>query len=722
MKQVLRRKQSKMAGENKKNSSVIRNIAVAGIALSLGAFFPHSLAAQSGAFSSEAALSRSETGARSAASGLADQEFRRGVQAYYRGAFNDAVMQFEKALSYLPAENIILDWLGRSYYRAGIEGAALQQWQFASDSGYGGLLLKNRIDIVRERRVTDNRYDSPVRYTEAGSYSGIAGDDGKTLVFSQPVSVLPNDDGTAWVLAYGTNELVRIDVNGLVVTRTGGPLNGFDRPMDLIRLSGGNLLVSEFAGDRISELSPGGRFVRSFGHKGRDVGGMIGPQYMAEDEDGNIYVSDFGNARVDVFDKDGEPLFSFGDMKSRTGGFSGLKGPTGIAVVKGSVYVADNVTGAVYRFDTAGNFISLLCREKTFVLPESMKAWGNYLIVCDRNRVFSVDCETGALFENVSTGNAPSRVTSAVPDVNGNILVTDFTSNEVFVMSKMSELVGGLFVQIERVDSDKFPKVTLDVKVENRRRQSIVGLKGLNFRVTENGANVADLKLEGAAYANEFADITLVLDRSEYSAGDAGVEAMETAVREIAASMDSGVLRIVSAGAVPVVEYEGAPAGVAKFTCAALKTPVSKNVSLDLALRLAANGLINAESKRAVIFIGGGNVTQGAFGKYSLSDLTAYYNNNSISFATILLENASAADEIAFIRENTEGGEYYVYRSQGLSGVVPDIVGIPSGIYRLSYTSALQTEFGRKYLPVEVETYLMNRSGRDETGYFAPLQ
>ncbi len=31
--------------------------------------------------------------------GNAEQEFRRGVQAWYRGAFNDAVIQFEKALS-----------------------------------------------------------------------------------------------------------------------------------------------------------------------------------------------------------------------------------------------------------------------------------------------------------------------------------------------------------------------------------------------------------------------------------------------------------------------------------------------------------------------------------------------------------------------------------------------------------------------------------------------
>ena len=86
----------------------------------------------------------SASSSRSANSGFAEEEFRLGVQSYYRGAYNEAIQEFEKALSYLPGENTILDWLGKSYYRAGVEGAALQQWQFASDDGYGGALLQNK--------------------------------------------------------------------------------------------------------------------------------------------------------------------------------------------------------------------------------------------------------------------------------------------------------------------------------------------------------------------------------------------------------------------------------------------------------------------------------------------------------------------------------------------------------------------------------------------------
>lgn len=668
--------------------------------------------AQGGVFSSDPAASF-----RSAAAGLAEQEFRRGVQAYYRGAFNDAVLQFEKALSYAPEENLILDWLGKSYYRSGIEGTALQHWQYASDAGYGGLLLENRIDVVKGRRlVSGEAAGRPVRYTESGSYVG-RNEEGR-LVFSQPVSVLPEADGTIWVLSYGSNELLKMDMNGFVSFRVGGALNGFDRPMDVIKLHDGHLLVSEFAGDRLSMFDSDGRFIKTFGKKGSGNGCFVGPQYLAQDGNGNIYVTDFGNSRVVVFDSDGNPLFFFGEKKD---GFSGLRGPTGIAFAGNAVFVADCLTGAVYKFDTAGNYLGLLCREGTFRKPESMKVWGKFLVLCDSNKVYSIDSDSGAVFENVTSGNAPSRLTSAVPDMNGTILVTDFTANEIYVMAKMQELVGGLFVQIERVVSDSFPNVVLEVKVENRSRQSVIGLKESNFLVTENSVPVADYKLESAVYADSEADITLLIDRSVSSASY--FEAMEGAVREIAAAMGGrGVLRIVSAGAVPVLEYEGSPAGISSFSAKVLRNPVSSSVALDVAVRLCSNPLINSGRKAAIVYIGDGRISQNGFSRYGLSDTAAYLNNNGIAFVSLMLRNAAPDDELSFLCGSTEGGEYYVYRDSGLAGVVRDIIAIPSGVYILSYKSSLPTNFGQRYLPVEAEAFIMNRSGRDETGYFAPLQ
>ena len=651
---------------------------------------------------------------RSANSGFAEEEFRRGVQSYYRGAFNESIMEFEKALSYLPGETLILDWLGKAYYRAGIEGAALQQWNYAIDSGYGGILLQNRVEVVSNRRVTESEYGFTQKFTESGSFPNV---NGKDLIYTHPVSTLANPDGSVWVVAYGTNDILRFNVNGVVVQKTGGPINGFDRPMDIIRLKNGNLAVSESAGDRISILDPKGTFIKYIGEKGRKIGQLIGPQYLAEDEYGNIYVTEFGNNRVSVFDAEGNGLLYFG---SRTDEFQGLKSPTGIAVVDSRVLVADSVLGGIYEFDRAGNYIGIFVNDKTFARPESLKKWGSHLLVTDKNKIYSIDVADGSVVENAVTGKGRSLLTSAVSDRNGNIVVTDYKANEIYVMSKMTELVGGFHVQFERVIADNFPEVTVEVRVENRRRQSVVGLEQSNFFITE-GKKPVSFELIGAANNNDVADITILIDRSlsmkPYE------ERLNAAVREITQSMEGrGTLNVICAGAVPVNEFSGNPSQLSDFSCKALKCPYAENVSIDLALRLASNGLINAEKKRGIIYVTAGDSVQNSFTQYALSDLTTYMNNNAISFSTIQLTQKALSDEITYITNDTTGSLYYIYRPEGLGDVIKDIISIPSGLYQFKYTSSLSTEYGRKYLPVEIETYLLNRSGRDETGYYAPLQ
>ena len=664
---------------------------------------------------SDAGMSIPEDRIRTSSEGFASEEFRRGVQAYYKGSFNEAIVLFEKALSFMPNDSLILDWLGKSYYKSGLEGSALSYWQSALDNGYGGILLENKIEVVRERRVTGDSSDKLMKLSEAGSYPGFFNGN---MIYSGPVSVLPNYDGTFWIVCYNSNNLLMMNQNGFVVERITGPLNGFDRPSDIIRLKDGRLLVCESAGNRISLLNEKGHFIKYIGQKGRDKGGLIGPQYLAVDSLERIFVTDFGNRRVCVFDSDGNPLFYFGVKSSY---FDGLKGPTGIYILDESVFVADAIAGCIYEFDRAGNYIRELVEKKTFKKPESIRFWNEKLVLCDSNKVYAIDPQTGALFEYVSTGNAPSRVTSAAPDINENLIVSDFTANEVYVMSKLSELAGGLFVQIEQIDSSKFPEVTVELKVENRHRQPLVGLMEQNFFITENKQPVQNLKFIGAASNNTQADITIVIDRSKESL--LRKTEIEAAVRELAENMKgAGVLRVVSASKIPVTEYVGNPSLLHNFSLDALKNPVSDTVNVDLALRLASNDLINADKKRAIIFISGGSSEALSFDKYNLSELTAYMCNNSILFCDIQAGREAVSSQIDYICKNTNGQSYYVYRDQGLSEVIKNIIQSPQGVYQLKYMSSLMTNLGDKYLPVEAEVYLLNRSGRDETGYFAPLQ
>ena len=647
--------------------------------------------------------------------GLAGQEFRRGVQAYYRGSFNEAIVQFEKSLSYLPEDNLILEWLGKAYYKAGLEGSALNYWETASENGYGGLLLKNRIEVVRERRVTSGLEKQKVSLSEAGSFDG---NFNGNMVFSGPVSVLPNPDGTFYATVYNTNEIILLNQNGTVIDRITGPLNGFDRPLDIIRLKDGNILVSEAFGNRLSLLSPKGKFIRCFGSKGRGVGQMVGPQYITQDDAGNVYVSDYGNRRIDVFDSEGNGLFFFG---GKEGDFTGLKGPTGIAVFSDSIFVCDDQTGAICQFDRSGNFERYLSEPKTFSKPEAMRVFNKRLVVCDSNRILGVHPETGSTQEYGKSGNAPSRLICAAEDVNSNVIVTDFKSNEIYMLSEIQELVGGMFVQIENVNADAFPNVIVEVKVENRHRQPLVGLEENNFYLTENKRPVSNQKLLGSASNNSFCDITFIIDRSIQSSYFR--EQIDSAVREISKAMNNrGTVRIVSAGRVPVTEFTGRPFDCENFSSTGLKTPVSSQVSLDLALRLAANDLVSAEKKRAVVLLTAGHVTSGAFENYNLAELASYMNNNNISFSLVQMSSQGLCRELSYLMESTSGEEYYIFRPEGISSLVSDLIDIPQGVYQLSFTSSMTTNYGEKYLPLETEVYLLNRSGRDETGYFAPLQ
>lgn len=645
----------------------------------------------------------------------AAQCFRLGVQAYYKGSYNEAIVEFEKALSFLPNDNLILEWLGNAYYKSGLEGSALSYWQTASENGYGGILLQNKIEIVRERRVTGDEIDVQLKLSEAGSFDG---NFDNNYIFSGPVSVLPNMDGTFWVVSYNTNDILLLNLNGKVIERLTGPMNGFDRPLDMVRMSDNKILVSESMGDRIAMLNENGSFIKYIGSKGRGLGNMVGPQYIALDYLDRIYVTDYGNRRVDVFDKEGNPLYYFG---GKSLGFNGLKGPTGIIVVGDSVFVADEDVGCIYEFDRAGNFIQEVVQPDTFKKPEAMKLWQNNVIICDKNKIYCVDLNSGALNEFGNTGNGKTRITSAVPDVNNNLLVTDFYTNEVYLMSKMQELVGGLFVQIETVDASKFPQVTVEVKVENRHRQPVVGLQYENFYFQENQRPVGNVSYIGSAANNTYADITIIIDRSN-TTKDYKNE-IEIAVKEIAESMDGkGTLRIVSAGSVPVTEYIGNPARLGNFSLEALKTKYTNTVAVDNAIRLAANDLINATKKRGIIYITDGQTEYDSFNNYTLSEITAYLNNNTIDFSIIQVSQTSVDDQLQYLIDNTCGDTYYVFRPEGLQSIYQDIVKIPQGVYQLSFTSTLPTNFGENFLPIEVEVYLLNRSGRAESGYFAPLQ
>ena len=645
---------------------------------------------------------------------LAEEDFRRGVQAYYRGAYNDAMMVFERALSYVPGNPLILDWLGRAYFKTGSVEAALSHWEAAAAAGHETELLQSRIEAITEWQTIKPSGVSGERYVETGVIQSMQGEH---LLFARPAALVPLEDGSFWASAYGSNEILRFDVNGMITARMRGPISGFSRPFDILRLSDGRMLVSEVGADRISVLDENGFYVSSFGVKGRGEGAFVGPQCIAQSASGNIYVTDFGNARVCVYSSSFEPLFSFG---KKDGEFPGFLSPSGIACIDERVFVADSVPGAVYVFDASDNYLFCLSPAGSFPGIESIKVWNGRLLCAVKNRVIMLDPLTGAHSDLVNLGQAPARVLSAAPDVNGNLVMADYEGNCIQVATKMGDLVSGLFVWIDRINADAFPRVTLDVRIEDRSRNPVTGLKERNFLLTEDSRPPASFKLEGAGFAEEACDIAVLIDRSAGS--DRYLPAIRDALAEISAAMGgSGELTVISAGEMPVLEGAGNPS-TAWWNEFVPSAATSDSWRFDLGLRLAANGLVNAGPRRAVIYLSAGQLSKESFSRYGLDSLVAYLKNNGISFYTAALRQGEVPEELTYIADATGGRTVYVYRPEGLTPLLRSLSRAPNGLYTLSFESLLPPNFGEAYLPVEVEVYLMNRSGRDETGYFSPLQ
>ena len=524
---------------------------------------------------------------------VAFEEFRRGVQSYYRTSYNEAILLFEKALSILPDEPIILEWLGKAYYSSGLEDACLQQWDVAIKANHGGILLKNKAEVVRERRIFPLDLMEGLKFSESVGFSSVYQD---SRLFRQPLSAIAMEDGSFWATAYGTNEVLHFDANGKIVDRKKGPIEGFDRPFDIIHTKNGHMLVSEFASDRISVLTKEGKFLRYFGKSGVNEGELLGPQFLATDFYDNIYVSDFGNARVSVFSFEGKPLFHFGEKNSS---FSGFIAPSGICVIDNFVYVADSIKGTIYIFDTAGNYIEELLPENSFRSIESMREWNGNILLSSLSKAYLIDVKLSVIHELVSLGNAPTKITCATPDANGNILLADFKNETVEVTSRISELAGGFFVTIKRVFSDNFPKIEMEVLVENRNREQIVGLENLNFTVTENHNPVLNYTLDGAAFLKEGCDVAILLERSPKMEEEK--VAIDKAIKEIALAMrGKGKISIFSAGGKPNKEGDYFPEDIIDYI-PRFKGEISDNWKFDLGLRLASSSLLNAQARRAVI-------------------------------------------------------------------------------------------------------------------------
>jgi len=664
----------------------------------------------------------------------AQENFRLGVQAYHRGRIAESILLFERVLAADARDPLALFWLGRAYFKNGLESTALDRWETAARNGGRSLLVESFEEFVSSRRSVEPGIGKG-GYVSAGE---VAGRQGSNVRFLRPSWVQPLPDGGFYLVSHGTGEVLRVDANGVIRARFRGGLGGFDRPFSLAPAPDGGFWVSEFQGNRISRCDPDGNVLsRIAGGKGRER--LAGPQHLASDPGGFLFTIDYGNGRVVKYSPSGEFLLEFGRANPA---FPGLRSPTGIAVREGRVYVADSVQKAIHAFDDSGNYLDTFA-ETALLGPEGLSFTGNgELLIADRRRVLAVDMGSFEPREIYRSPRPDARIVSAALDANGNVLAADFDASLVEILSDPAVVYGGYFLEIERIRSDAFPIVEAEVYVRDRFGNPVVGLDQGNFyaseiivseRTVKEGETEARVRTEAVTPVQELTLVgresdtpglaaVLLVERSP------GMDSFRSELRQAVESTAAGLgglseTYLVTAGRVPALQgtASGAAAGPA-LARQALSSAADPGWRFDTALRLSVSTLTAGLRRNAVVYITTGTVNESAFEGATLSELGAYLRNNGIRFYAVVVGDAPASEAVRYLADTADGGVYRVWDPAGLALIGADLRSAASGRYRLRFTSAADPGFGRTYLRATVEAYLYRKSGRDESGYFAPLR
>jgi DNA-binding beta-propeller fold protein YncE len=141
----------------------------------------------------------------------------------------------------------------------------------------------------------------------------------------------------------------------MTLGKAGQPGTGTDQfycPSDVITASDGSIFVSDghegaFPNGRILKFTKDGKFIKTWGRKGKGPGEFASPHTMAWDSQGRLFVGDRSNGRIQIFDQEGNFLTQY----------TGFGGPSGIVITSDdtmyvccankSVYIGSARTGEV---------------------------------------------------------------------------------------------------------------------------------------------------------------------------------------------------------------------------------------------------------------------------------------------------------------------------------------------------------------------------------------
>jgi DNA-binding beta-propeller fold protein YncE len=641
-------------------------------------------------------------------------EFQKGVIAFHKTEYELAISYFTKALGYKEDNFQARYFLGDSYRKAGYEENALFVWNTLLSMGYDDRSLKSRVAHLYDKRgmLTDIFIDKD--YILRDDIKGfIEGDKKSVPSFIKPAQIAVDKNNHYFVASYLTGTVCEFDPNMKIVRNYMSALQEIKNPFGIAIDGDGYLYISDFTNDVIVKLNRYNIIEKKIGFKGVGQGGLLGPKNLIFDDDENLYVTDSGNKRINKYKKDGEFLFSFGNNLDD----NSLKNPGGIFFDGGKIYVCDREADKVLVFDKNGNFLNAfgdaVLKEPYDITRDKL---GRFLVLC-KEKIWAYEEDNVLWYPIEETGNRLKRGLSVVTDKENNILVTDFDTSRLLVLSLARQRYSNLNVNIERIYSQKFREVHLALTVEKDDGSMPEGVGAGNIFIYENGKNVP---VFGTAYTenkNNNSDILVVYDKNRNMAKNSHDFKVTMDNWLKTASTTTRVSLVTARKQEPLLEND--------FNSSRLQIldsldngEYSQVTDKGSAVKTGIYHMLNRFSKKAVIIVTDGTETGNDFEMFKIDDCINLAKNNDIKIYVVSFGDGPLTEIYRQIAKKTEGDYYRVYRRNDLQDLFKRIEKSKGRQMIVSYRSNSVSRFGDEPISVYVEINYEGMKGIGQSLYY----
>jgi DNA-binding beta-propeller fold protein YncE len=182
-------------------------------------------------------------------------------------------------------------------------------------------------------------------------------------LFTRSHGLRIDKDGNIWATDVGAHTVMKLDPQGNVLMTLGtkgqrGEWNTstqlFNEPNDIAIAANGDIFVAQghtpgANGDpRVLKFDKNGKFIKSWGGKGKEPGKFDVAHGLAFDAKGQLWVTDRENQRVQIFDTDGKFI--------REVKFAGL--PCSLDIGSQNIYMVNGFAGQLLKLDLDGKVLA----------------------------------------------------------------------------------------------------------------------------------------------------------------------------------------------------------------------------------------------------------------------------------------------------------------------------------------------------------------------------